>query len=242
MTALLALLAGFGWAAAALLVRRDGARLELVARASHELRGPLTAAQLALDALAVRGEIDDHAALALDAQLRRARLALEDLTAAPAGERATDRHDDVPVAALLAQLALAWRPVLAARGRRLTVTGAGGGVVVRADRARIAQALSNLLANALEHGAGDVEMRARATGGRVRLEVRDGGGGLRAPLDDLVRRPRKGRGARGRGLAIAAGIAERHGGRLCAGPSPRGAALALELPIAAEPIAWEARS
>jgi signal transduction histidine kinase len=37
---------------------------------------------------------------------------------------------------------------------------------------------------------------------------------------------------RGRGLAIAAGIAERHGGRLAAAPSAAGACLVLELPCA----------
>jgi len=65
----------------------------------------------------------------------------------------------------------------------------------------------------------------------VRIEVRDDGPGLPAPVADLARRPRAGRGERGRGLAIAADIAARHGGRLSAAPSPHGACLALELPL-----------
>jgi signal transduction histidine kinase len=46
----------------------------------------------------------------------------------------------------------------------------------------------------------------------------------------LARRARGGRGARGRGLAIASVIAAEHGGRISAAPSERGARLALELP------------
>jgi signal transduction histidine kinase len=61
--------------------------------------------------------------------------------------------------------------------------------------------------------------------------VRDDGPGLPAPVADLARRPRAGRGERGRGLAIAAEIAARHGGRLSAAPAPHGACLALELPL-----------
>ena len=57
-----------------------------------------------------------------------------------------------------------------------------GGAAVRGDRARLAQACENLLANAIEHGGGTVELRARADAGRVRIEVRDDGPGL--PADE----------------------------------------------------------
>jgi signal transduction histidine kinase len=101
---------------------------------------------------------------------------------------------------------------------------------VRGDRVRLSQAVGNLLANALEHGAGTVEVRSRAVGDRVRIEVSDEGAGLPAPVAELAARPRAGRGRRGRGLAIASEIVARHGGRLLAAPSPRGARVAIELP------------
>jgi signal transduction histidine kinase len=66
--------------------------------------------------------------------------------------------------------------------------------------------------------------------GRARIEVVDTGPGLPAPVEELTRRRRAGRGARGRGLAIAAAVAASHGGRLAAEPSRRGARLVLELP------------
>ena len=103
---------------------------------------------------------------------------------------------------------------------------------MRADPVRLAQACGNLVANAVEHGASPVRVRGRVLAGRVRVEV-DGRGAGPADAGQPPRRPARRRGApRGRGLAIAARIAERHGGRLAAAPSARGACLVLELPSA----------
>jgi signal transduction histidine kinase len=210
-----------GWLCAGLLWRRAAVRAELVARASHEVRGPLTAALLAA------GD-----AAAVEAQLQRARLALDDLLAARRGGHAPDAHEPLALSALMAQVALSWRPAAAAQGRVLHVETAASGAYVLADRTRLAQAVGNLIANALEHGDGAIEVRARARGSRVRLEVHDRGDGLRSPVAQIAARPRAGRGRRGRGLAIAAEIAKRHGGCLTSAPSPRGAALVLDLPLA----------
>jgi signal transduction histidine kinase len=60
--------------------------------------------------------------------------------------------------------------------------------------------------------------------------VADGGAGLPATVAALTRRARGGTGRRGRGLAIASEIAERHGGRLLTAPARCGSAVALELP------------
>ncbi|MEA2125356.1 MAG: hypothetical protein QOI80_2138 [Solirubrobacteraceae bacterium] len=192
----------------------------LAARASHEVRGPLTVALLVLDGMVARGEVPEDAARGLQLQLDRARLGVDDLAAAADGAPGSHRLEVVPVASLLAQVGLAWRPVA---GAGLRVAPAADELAVLADRARLGQALGNLVANALEHGAPPVDVRARRLGDRLRLEVRDAGPGLPAPLRRLMWRPR---GRRGHGLAIAAEIAERHGGRLVAGP----ASVALELP------------
>jgi signal transduction histidine kinase len=135
------------------------------------------------------------------------------------------------MAAFVAQVGRAWEPVAAARGVGLRVDAAPvTGEVVHADRTRLLQAAGNLIANALDHGGGLIELRVRRVGDVLRFEVRDGGPGLPAPVADLVRRPP--RGGHGHGLAIAAGIAQRHGGRVLAAPSPRGAAVVVELPLA----------
>jgi len=206
---------------------------ELVARACHELRGPLAAAHLALHAVA-----GDPARLAaIEVELRRAGLALDDLAAARAGRRAADRDELVDVGDLLEHQAATWAAIAPVFGCTLRVTAVPHGVVVRGDRVRLAQAVGNLLANALEHGAGTVELGARVLGGQVRIEVGDEGAGLPEPVAQLARRPRAGRGRRGRGLAIAADIVSRHGGRLVSAPSARGARLAIELPAWAGDVA-----
>lgn len=220
-------------AAAALGARDRRRRMELVARAGHELRGPIAAARLGLQSLARGAAREPGTVDAIERELRRAGLALEDLVAAQAGRRAADRVETLEVGALLRDAAAAWRPVARAMGRELLLEWRETASYVRGDRVRLAQALGNLLANAIEHGEGRVHLRGRTELGSIRIEVADEGEGLSAAVDRLARGARAGRGRRGRGLAIASEIAHRHGGRLAAAPSAHGARVALELPVAA---------
>src|SRR5215218_3636391 len=87
------------------LVARAYWRLVLVARASHELRGPLCAVQLGLEAL----DGDPSRVAAIDLELRRAGRALEDLAAARSGGRARSRAELVELGAFAAALEPAWR-------------------------------------------------------------------------------------------------------------------------------------
>jgi signal transduction histidine kinase len=233
-----------GWAA--VRGRALTVRMEAVARACHELRGPITAARLGLQLLIRSDDARAPTLGAIDLELSQAGLALEDLGRAGAGAggrvgaapvsgaQHSGPRELVDVAALAADCVEAARPCAAAGGApglRLAWVGPVGHV--RASRVRLAQAIGNLIANAIEHGEGEIEVRGRAEAGTVRIEVLDRGRGLPAPVAELARRARRGRGARGRGLAIAAAIAIDHGGRLAAAPSERGARLVLELPAAA---------
>jgi signal transduction histidine kinase len=228
-----------GWTAssiaalAALVVWRSRAtRMEAVARACHELRGPLTAARLGLEMGARTGELSLARLKAIDFELRQAALALDDLASARTASTA-DRHgEQVDVAELLASSVEAWRASAAARGVDLRMQCSEPAARVWGDRLRLAQATCNLIANAIEHGGGTVHVRGRRAEGAVRIEVIDGGPGLPAPVAELVRSARGGRGQRGRGLAITTAIAADHGGRLAAAPSDQGARLVLELPAA----------
>lgn len=204
---------------------RMGRRLELVARASHELRGPLTAAGLALHSALG----DDQQVAAVELELRRAALALADLDAARDGQPGSTRCELVDVGHLCRTQVGAWTPVARSCAVELTYAQVGD-VHVLGDPDRLAQATGNLLANALEHGRGDVELRVCIRHGSARIEVSDQGLGLGGPP---ARKPKRGRGRRGRGLAITAGIAAGHGGRLAAAPTAAGTTMALELPLAA---------
>jgi signal transduction histidine kinase len=204
---------------------------ERAARVAHEVRGPLSAAQLALHGAARRGEVAPPLVAGLELELRRAALALED----PCGDGVDERGGlHVDLQALLRCQEQTWREVAAARGASVRLAPGPDVAVVRADALRVAQATSNVVANAIEHGGGEVEVRTRMVGDRIRIEVTDGGAGLPAPVAELVRgrAARAGRGGRGRGLAISARVLARYGGRLHALPSARGGRVAIELPAA----------
>jgi signal transduction histidine kinase len=233
-------LAAWGWITAAGVAvvawRAHAGVLEAVARTCHELRGPLTAARLGL-ALGVRdGRLPPFSLRAIDLELERAGLAVDDLARAGRwGPRArlsclaAGHLEDVDLHALLARSVEAVRGAAAQYGARVTLRPGHAVVFVRADRLRLAQAVGNLLVNAIEHGGGEVEVGMGSDGRTVRVEITDAGPGLPAPVAELARRARGGRGRRGRGLAIALAIAYEHGGRLAAAPSERGARLVLEL-------------
>jgi signal transduction histidine kinase len=146
--------------ALAVAVVRLRRRLELVARAEHELRGPLTAFALGLEA-ARRGQ---PVAGVLDAELERARTALADLAAARQGRRAPAVSRRIDLERLVRSSAAAW-------GARVDWRAAG--TLVEADAGRVAQALGNLLANAAEHGDGAIAVRAARmdAAAEIRLEV-----------------------------------------------------------------------
>jgi signal transduction histidine kinase len=211
------------WAAAVALLHVEGRRRStLAARASHDIRGPLCTAQLALEGLEPCARVE-----AIDLELRRAALAVDDLTGARHARRPRSR-ETVQLDRVLAVAAPAWEAL--ARHRGVALTLGGGHARVAGDPLRLAQACANLVANAIEHGGGRVDVRVVAAGGRAGVHVADDGSGLPAPLPRLVAAARGRRTARGHGLAIAAGIAARHGGRLLEVPAPAGAHLVLDLP------------
>lgn len=234
-------LAVVGWLLAALAAafalsgyRTRASTRESIARVCHELRGPLGAARLGLHP-GIRGELSAERIQAIDLELERAGLALEDLNAlhqvsrhpGARGSRLSERFN---LAEMLYASVEAWRPAAAARQASLELSLPAEPVLVFGDRLRLAQGVENLIANAIEHGGGRIEVGCRADGATVRVEVTDDGVGLPAAVAELVRRPRRGHGSRGRGLAIAASITAQHRGRLAAAPSQRGARLVLELP------------
>jgi signal transduction histidine kinase len=224
MSALLAVVACTAIALAAARHRGRALR-ERAARVAHEVRGPLTAAQLALHGAARRGEVAPVLVAALELELRRAALALDDPCRGAVAA-------DVDLDALLRCQVRTWQEVAAAHGARVVLVPGPGTAIVHADALRVAQATGNVVANAIEHGGGTIEIRTRTVGDRVRVEVADGGPGLPASVAELARRPRAGRGRRGRGLAIAASVLHHCGGRIAAVPSAGGGRVAIELPAA----------
>jgi two-component system sensor histidine kinase MtrB len=141
---------------------------ELVTRAEHELRGAATALALACEALRRDPAAGGHAAV-IDAQLDRLRAGLADLEAARgAGPMAV--KDRVELSALTRAASEPWDS---------SFEWEGGPVPASLDRRRFAKALGNVLANAAEHGSGDIRVTGRAHNGGIQLQVRNRGRGLR---------------------------------------------------------------
>lgn len=216
----------------------------LVSNASHELRTPLallkTEIELALD--------EPDSAPALAAALRSAgeetdRLAqLADdlllLASVDAGKLPL-RRAPVPVAEVLETIATRFQRRAADAGRAIEVA-ADPGLVALVDRRRLEQALSNLVENALRHGAGTVRLEATEGSGALTVRVSDQGHGFPPQfLDRAFERFSRADGSRagaGLGLAIVAAIAQAHGGSANAFNTPAGGAdVTLTLPATREP-------
>lgn len=217
-----------------------------VADASHELRTPLAILKAELE-LAQRGrrsagELRSAIASAGEEADRLTRLA-EDLLVIARSDRGGLPVRAEPIAAreILDGTRARFAARAAREGRPLRVDD-GDQVVVLADRARVEQAMANLVENALSHGAGPVGLSARAVDGTVELHVTDVGPGL-SPMflpDAFERFTRaasaRGRGGAGLGLAIVRAVARAHGGEAHAAVRPGGGLDAwVSLPAASPP-------
>jgi len=134
--------------------------------------------------------------------------------------------------------------VMEAMNRELQFTVEPGdrALQVDVDRQLLASAVSNLLQNAFKFTPprGQVWLRTRSTGDRVRIEIEDQGGGL-APEYEAIWRPFEQRGTDrtglGLGLTISREAVEANGGQLSVRNMPgTGCIFVIDLPLAvAEP-------
>jgi hypothetical protein len=176
-------------------VVQDAERLRLVAEAEHELRGPLQAIALALGSDPV-----------VQPDIERARIALADLAAARGGRRAAAGGEAVRLDRLVWRAATASDLAARRAGGGVHLDWSAGPVTIRANHGRLAQAIGNLLANAVEHGGAQIRVSGRKTTRGIRVEVRDSG--------------------RGHGLTIAAKAIREAGGTLTAARAGSGTAVA----------------
>lgn len=210
--------------------------------AGHELRTPITIIRGHLELMDAGDPADvaETRALALD-ELDRMRRLVDDLVLLAQARRPDFvRPAPTDVGRLVDDVLDKARP-LAARAWQVD---ARPGAVVELDQQRITQALLQLVANAVRFtGDGDVvAIGASATGGVVRLWVRDTGPGV--PPDQAERifdrfhrvTPGRGDDGSGLGLAIVRAIAEAHHGRVdVVSVLGQGASFVLELPARSVP-------
>jgi signal transduction histidine kinase len=203
---------------------------QLIADASHELRTPLGLMLMQIDLALSRERSPRETRLALERlqgeTQRLVRLANDLLLLARADEgQLIARLEAVDVRAAM----LATRDRFDGRDAEITVN-APAQTVVLADPDRLAQALDNLVDNAIRHGGSHIDLHAVTDDAQVILHVCDDGPGFPATLGggafDRFARGASGRtgSSAGLGLAIVAAIAEALGGRSGAGNRPGGGA------------------
>jgi signal transduction histidine kinase len=207
------------------LERTLQAQREFTADAAHELKTPLAVMRAQIDAM--RPDAD---AMALrDDVDRMSRLVTQLLRLAEADQLAVAADAACDLAAIARDVAAALAPLALARGRSLALAGAEAPVWVRGVAAPVAQAVRNLVENAIKHSPPGtiVDIRVTPTGAAL---VRDRGPGIpeaeRAHVfKRFWRKDRNAEDGAGLGLAIAAKIVEAHGGHLSVGDAEDGGAV-----------------
>jgi two-component system, OmpR family, sensor histidine kinase BaeS len=152
--------------------------------------------------------------------------ALDDLDGAVNGSERSIRPRPVACRALVAGAVERWRAPAARAGRSLVLEWRAGAAIVDADPARVAQALDNLIANALEHGGLRVRVETSISAAGVRIVVANDGAAARPRPRDL---------RRGHGLEVVRRTAAAHGGRFALRADGCTVAAVLELPLAPMP-------
>ncbi|MEA2280084.1 MAG: hypothetical protein QOK21_691 [Solirubrobacteraceae bacterium] len=190
------------------------------ADASHQLRTPLAALRLEVEAMELRGESPEAVARAI-AQLDRLEETIGVLLAVARDTPRGDARADL--AALADEVEQRWRGALAAEGRPLRIAIRASEPVVRAAPAVLDQVLDVLLANAARHGGGAVSLTVREADGSIAVDVGDEGAGFAGDAEAAFAR-RSGSGdGHGIGLALARALVHAEGGRLLvtrAAPAP----------------------
>ncbi|MGI8749984.1 MAG: sensor histidine kinase [Thermoleophilaceae bacterium] len=227
----------------------EGARRDLIAAVSHDLRTPLTSLRLLADAIADDvGDQQTRATYLARMSVHIASLSslvedLFELSRLEAGEIRWSMQR-VALGELVEETVEAMRPQ--AETRRVDVRAEVNGDVApaRADPEKLQRVLFNLIHNAIRHtpADGSVTVAAQSDGDSVEVEVADTGEGL-APAErerafepffrggDQSARSADGTGL---GLTICRAIVEAHGGRIWFAESDGGARVRFSLPKATQ--------
>ena len=221
---------------------------QILAMVAHELRGPLTplqlAAQLIRRASADRPEVLRSLDM-IDRQVAQIARLADDLMDATRIDRNALRmsKERLDVAAVLAAPLAAAALAAAKRSQTLTVQIADRMLCVEGDPVRLAQAVNNLLQNAVKYTQenGCITVNVLADGEDLIVSVKDNGLGISADLLPQIfdlfaqscRTVAASAGGLGVGLAVVKAVAESHGGTASAASAGPGAGseFTLRLPI-----------
>lgn len=212
---------------------RAGRQRSAINEALHELRRPLQAISMA------GGPGADRPG-GIESSMHLVAVALERLEREVNGGPGTVAREAVLCQPLLRAAVGRWRARAMVGGGSLELHWHAGESVVHGDRADLAQALDNLIVNAIEHGGPSIVVEAQPRGERLRILVADSGRASRPesrrgnPADVIARL--SGRRRRGHGLAVVRRVAAEHDGRFALHRSESGSVAVLELPVAVDGV------
>jgi signal transduction histidine kinase len=209
---------------------------------AHDLRSPLARLRAKTEQAVLQPEGPGREA-ALGGLLAECDLIMRMLTTmieiSRAEQVSRDRFVLADPAALVAEIADLYEPLAEDAGFAFTLETEAAPVRLPLHRELLSQAVTNLVDNALKHGAagGEVTIRLREFGGELAIEVADRGPGIAAE-DRAVALRRFGRldaarstpGA-GLGMALVEAVARLHGGRFELGDARPGLVARIVLPL-----------
>jgi signal transduction histidine kinase len=205
----------------------EGARRQLVAAASHDLRTPLASLRLLVESIddgVATGETRDRYLKEIRTHVGVLSDLIDDLfelSRIEAGDiswtmRQVELHD------LIGDTVAAMRAPADERGVSIAADLPPGELVASANAEKVQRVLFNLIQNAIRHtpADGSVTVRASTSGGNVEVEVADNGEGVPASDGERVFEAfyrgdaARGEDGAGLGLAISRAIVEAHGGKI----------------------------
>jgi two-component system, OmpR family, phosphate regulon sensor histidine kinase PhoR len=230
------------------LRRLETVRREFVANVSHELKTPLTAVRGMVETLiddeAIAPDKRRHFLSRIQDQTLRLSALVNDLLTLSRVESRETPLEQVPVdlREVASESARSFALEAEKRGLALDASLPAQPLIVLGDREALAQAINNLLDNAVKYtpSGGRISLVLAPEGGAARVEVRDTGIGIepreQARIFERFYRVDKGRsrelGGTGLGLSIVRNVAHAHGGDVQVESAPgRGSVFRLRFPL-----------
>ncbi|MEZ5978574.1 MAG: ATP-binding protein [Planctomycetota bacterium] len=222
-------------------------RTDFVANVTHEMRSPLTAIVGFAETMAEESDtfspISQRGLQRILANAQRLQNIIDDLVRLSRLEHASDTdREEVDPTELVTRVCEPYREACADRGQVFALETSDLPAKLPLDPELLAQALSNLLDNAVKYTpeGGHVTVRARIADGALRIDVVDDGPGIpkehQQRIFERFYRVDSARsraiGGTGLGLAIVKHAAALHGGQVTLESAPgRGTTFSLRLPV-----------